>query len=87
MKKALLIGIIVCLAAVYLFQVQAVIRANYVSQNYMTEIRDMEDSTFSLAQQSVSSASLENMEAGIQSLGLIAVSEVRYIPMDYLAGK
>lgn len=87
MKKALLIAIIVCLAGMYLFQVQAVIRANYISQNYMTEIRDMEDNTFSLAQQSVSSASLENMEAGIQSLGLVAVSEVRYIPMDYLAGK
>ena len=87
MNKAILIALIVCLAAVYLFQVQAVIQANYVSQNYMSEIRDMEDNTFSLGQQSVSSASLENIQAKVQSLGLVAVSEVRYIPMDYLAGK
>jgi len=87
MNKAILLILIAVLVVGYLFQVEAVIKANYTSQEYMKQLRDIEDNDIALEQESSSSISVESMEQRVATLGFVKVSEVRYIPVDYLAGK
>lgn len=75
------------LLVVYLFQIEGLIRENYLVQSYKQKIGDLKEQSTRLEQETRESLSLENMEKEIKILGFVEISKIKYIPIsyDYLA--
>ncbi len=75
------------LLVVYLFQIEGLIRENYLVQSYKQKIGDLKEQSSRLEQETRESLSLENMEKEIKILGFVEISKIKYIPIsyDYLA--
>lgn len=88
--KPILFSIILinfCLLVCYLFQIEGLIRNNYSLQSYKQEIKEIENHSSIIGQQTTKSFSMEKIEKEIITLGFVGVSKIKYIPIssDYLA--
>ena len=74
------------LLVLYLFQVENLIKSNYLSQKYQEEIKALSEENLALEQTFSKVLSLENIEKEVSSLGFVETSKVTYIPIssDYL---
>ena len=71
----------------YLFQVEKIIKQNYLAEAYKEKTADLKEQNLALEQKTMESFSLGNIEKEIKTLGFVEISKIKYIPIsyDYLA--
>lgn len=82
----LMFGLMIVLLGFYFFQVQALIKNNYLFNKYQQELSEVKSQSLTFSQQAVEIMSLNKVEQEALALNFIKTNEVKYIPLsnDYL---
>lgn len=79
----LISGLVISLLIFYILQVEELTRENYLIESYNEKIEILKENNLSFGEQQTESLCLKNIEKKIETLDLVKVSEVKYIPISY----